>query len=229
MKYDAVIFDLFGTLVDYLPAEDWQRAHEAVARILSVDYDTFRRVWKRIMPERDLGRYGGIEDDIKCACSLLEIEPSREQIDAVIDVRLDYYRRELQPRTGAIETLTALRKSRRKVGLITVCASEIPMLWDESDFGPLMNACVFSCLEGITKPDPRIYHLACERLNVKPENCLYVGDGSCRELTGAQKVGMHPVLIRMEYDRDYGVDRVDAMEWRGPVIDSLDKILDLVV
>jgi hypothetical protein len=34
---------------------------------------------------------------------------------------------------------------------------------------------------------------------------------------------------QIEYDRDYGVDCVDAKEWRGPVIDSLEKILDLVV
>jgi len=47
------------------------------------------------------------------------------------------------------------------------------------------------------KPDPRIYHLALERLKVKPQDCLYVGDGSSHELTGARKVGMHPVQIHV--------------------------------
>ncbi|MCE5322755.1 HAD hydrolase-like protein [bacterium] len=229
MKYNAVIFDLFGTLVDYLPAQDWQRSHETIAQIFSVGYDEFRMAWRQIMPDRDLGRYGGVADDFKHVCTLLGIQPSREQIDAAIEVRLDYYRRELQPRTGAIETLHKLRESGHKVGLITVCGSEIPMLWDESDFGPLMNACVFSCLEGITKPDPLIYQLACDRLGVKAEDCLYVGDGSSRELTGVLEVGMHPVLIQMEYDRDYGVDRIDAVEWQGSTIDSLSKVLELVV
>ncbi|MEN6357903.1 MAG: HAD-IA family hydrolase [Armatimonadota bacterium] len=229
MKYDAVIFDLFGTLVDYLPASEWQRTHEEIAEILSVEYEPYKRAWREIMPSRDLGKHGGIEGDVKRACALLDIEPSREQIDKIIDARLDYTRREVQPRSGAIETIKSLRDSGHKVGLITVCGGEVPLIWEETPFAPLMDDCVFSCREGITKPDPRIYHLSCERLDVKPENCLYVGDGSCRELTGALEVGMHPVLIQMEYDRDYGVNRIDATEWRGPVIDSLDKILEFVV
>lgn len=228
MKYDAVIFDLFGTLIDYLPAIEWQKTHELVAQILSVDYEPYRKAWREIMHDRDLGKHGGVEGDIRQACSLIGIKPTQQQIDQIVEARLDYTRREVQPRLGAIQTLRALRQSGLKVGLITVCGDEVPLIWEETPFASLMDDCVFSCQEGITKPDPKIYHLSCERLGVKPENCLYVGDGSCRELTGAQEVGMHPVLIQMDYDRDYGVDRIDAIEWQGEKIDCLNRILTLV-
>ena len=35
---------------------------------------------------------------------------------------------------------------------------------------------VESSREGIRKPDPRIYALACERLGVTPDRCVYLDD-----------------------------------------------------
>ena len=40
-----------------------------------------------------------------------------------------------------------------------------------------------------------MYLTACERLRVEPEECLYVGDGGSRELTGAAAVGMTAVRL----------------------------------
>ena len=72
-----------------------------------------------------------------------------------------------------------------------------------------------------------VYRLACERLGVEPDRCLYVGDGSSRELTGAREVGMTPVLIEAPHD-EYFVDRQDAIEWKGPKIGSLSEVLSFV-
>ena len=97
-------------------------------------------------------------------------------------------------------------------------------------FAPLVDVAVFSCLEGVQKPAPRIYQLAVERLAVRPENCLYIGDGDSQELTGASQVGMYPVLIRNPDEDSTDVHRVDyeAGEWEGPVISSLREVLTLV-
>jgi putative hydrolase of the HAD superfamily len=77
------------------------------------------------------------------------------------------------------------------------------------------------------KPDPRIYDLVCRQLGVEPDRCLYVGDGSSRELTGAREVGMTPILISVPTDQ-YFVEREDASEWTGPVVESLSEVLDFV-
>jgi putative hydrolase of the HAD superfamily len=37
------------------------------------------------------------------------------------------------------------------------------------------------------KPDPRIFQLACKRLGLQPEDCLYVGDGGSNEFTAAKE------------------------------------------
>lgn len=56
--------------------------------------------------------------------------------------------------------------------------------WDE-----LFDAVVISGEVGMRKPEPRIYHLAAERLGLAPENCVFVDD-LAPNIRGAAEVGM---------------------------------------
>ena len=87
---------------------------------------------------------------------------------------------------------------------------------------------MFSCSVGLKKPDPRIYQLAANRLEVEPESCLHIGDGGSNELTGASKVGMHPVLIRIPSEDSADAYRIDWEEWHGLTISSLKDVLTLL-
>jgi putative hydrolase of the HAD superfamily len=59
----------------------------------------------------------------------------------------------------------------------------------------LFDAVIESAKLGIRKPDPRIYHLMCERLCVAPEECVYLDDlGS--NLKPARAMGM--ITIKVE-------------------------------
>lgn len=48
---------------------------------------------------------------------------------------------------------------------------------------------------GIEKPDPRIFHLALDRLGVAPAHAMYVGDIRGVDERGAREAGLHFVLI----------------------------------
>jgi putative hydrolase of the HAD superfamily len=63
---------------------------------------------------------------------------------------------------------------------------------------------------------------------VKPEDCLYIGDGDSQELTGAANVGMHPVMIRAAYEDETQPRLTNKEEWAGLVISSLKEVLNLV-
>jgi putative hydrolase of the HAD superfamily len=83
---------------------------------------------------------------------------------------------------------------------------------------------ILSCDVGMKKPDSGIYLLACERLGVEPGECLFIGDGDSRELTGATNVGMTAVLIRAPDDTESG----DREDWRGTKISSIAEVFDLL-
>ena len=93
---------------------------------------------------------------------------------------------------------------------------------------PLVEVPVFSSEAGMEKPDPRIYHLACEGLELAPDTCLFVGDGGSGELEGARRVGLDPVLIRIPGDDLDDPYRPEAKEWRGPKVSAISEVLSLV-
>ena len=58
----------------------------------------------------------------------------------------------------------------------------------------IFDAMVFSNLEGIKKPDPRIFRLAAKRLAVNPEECLFIDDKK-KNVDAARMVGMKAFLF----------------------------------
>ena len=101
----------------------------------------------------------------------------------------------------------------------------MPDVWAETPFSDLFDVTVFSCSVGIRKPDPRIYHLACERLHVEPGEAMFVGDGANDELAGAQRVGMEAVLIHRPGEEP---PWSEVRDWQGPRITAIPEILSLL-
>lgn len=226
MSFDAVIFDLFGTLLQNYLSEDYPRIQERIARTLGLEAEDFRRVWRQTNRERDAGRFGSTEGDLENACRLLGVRPTPEQTTEAARLRTNVYGSNLRLRADAADTLRRIRDIGLRIGLISDCGWEIVAVWHTLPVAQLIDQTVFSCREGITKPDSTIYLTACRRLGVAPERCLYVGDGGSSELTGARAVGMTPVLIRT--DAWPGFERPDADGWTGPEITELSQVLDII-
>jgi putative hydrolase of the HAD superfamily len=228
MKYKAVIFDLFGTLIDNFTRRDYNSVMAEIAGILKAPPDDFIRIWKSSFNDRVTGVHGDQRETFGSICRGLHISVTPEQLQRAFAVRMDFCRRTTIPRKGSVEVLMALRKSGLKTGLISDCTGEIPLVWDETPFAGLFDVKVFSCVVKTKKPDPRIYQIAIGQLNVKPDECLYVGDGSSHELTGAWEMGMYPIRIRAPYDldEDQFMERED--DWAGPRITYLKELLKLV-
>ena len=229
MKYDAVIFDLFGTIVDQptLPGHlgsAFRRTMSSVAAALSVREPDFLRLWFETGYERDSGFFPTMEDYLEHMCSELGVRADSQQIAHAVELRLDYLRAALTPRDDTVETFTHLKASGYKIGLVSDCSSEVSILWPKTPFAPLVDVAILSCEVGLTKPDPRIYQMVCDRLKVVPDRCLYIGDGGSRELSGASTFGMDVVLIRAPYDTVTD----NREEWPGVRISGLKEVLALV-
>jgi len=102
------------------------------------------------------------------------------------------------------------------------------VLWPALDLARLVDAPIFSSVAKMRKPDPGIYLLACERLAVMPQRCLFVGDGGSHELSGAEAVGMTAVCIRSPREEGYDPHRVDPEIWHGLTIVALGEVLGII-
>jgi putative hydrolase of the HAD superfamily len=206
-----VIFDLWDTLALW-PSEGFEETKRKLARHI----DDLDRIWATTYHDRQIGPIG----DYFRGLGLDE-----EAVSECLRIRSDFTRDALVPREGAIETLEKLKRRGFKRGLISVCSSDVEEAWDETELAPHVDDVVLSCAVGMSKPDPRIYELACERLDVRPGECAFVGDGANDELAGAQRVGMRAICV-LPPGREEPL-WPEARGWE-PTISSLPEVLALV-
>lgn len=226
MKFQAVIFDLFGTIVDGF-ATSSAGYQEQFAAALGLPHDQLSQHWRQLTDRRTLGEFQTVEDSIEHVCSLVGATVTAKQIMKAAEIRLNLTRHALTPRPDAIATLDQLKRDGLKIGLLSNCSIEIPILWPETEFADLIESPIFSSRERLKKPDRRIYQIACERLDVAPEECLYVADGENHELKAAADFGMNPVLILPKLHEPRGDMRQEAREWQGLTISALAEVLQL--
>lgn len=226
MKCQAVIFDLFGTLIPMMSSSDYEKALTQMASVLSVPFDDFVRLWRSTLDQRMKGNFRMHQDCIGHICGQLRVSVEYSQIEAAAQIRFHMNRREVMTlRPDAIEILSRLKLKGYKIGLISNCAFETTTFWKELPLAPLIDAAIFSCLVGMMKPDLRIYELATKQLDVESQDCLYVADGIGQELSAASQIGMHAVQISVAGEEEYDPYRED---WDGPVISSLTEIVTLI-
>jgi putative hydrolase of the HAD superfamily len=213
----AIVFDLWGTLVPFPPGSS-EAMLKQVAGVLAVGYPDLAQLWEKTWPERwtgDLASY------LRGICARMGVRPTPEQLDRALEIRADAHSRLFAPRPDALPTLTRLRSLGLRTAVVSNTSSEVPPLWHGSPLGAMVDVHVFSCAEGLMKPDRRIFELVTKRLGVEANECLYIGDGADDELEGAQAVGMDAILLRPG-------DTRPPQHWSGPELASLGQVLTLL-
>jgi putative hydrolase of the HAD superfamily len=211
--YAAVVFDLWGTLVPFRAA----LLDQAMARIASgfgADPDEFVLAWRAGYDQRMVG---DLDASLRSACHAVGVIADDTAIRRAIQVRRAVQADMFVPRPEAAPTLQRLRSLGYRIGLISNCTSEVPQLWRDGPLSPLVDAAVFSCAEGVKKPDPAIYALAAARLGTQTRSCVFVGDGGDSELAGASAAGMRAILLRAG-------DTDPTRVWAGPAISLLSDV-----
>ncbi len=79
-----------------------------------------------------------------------------------------------------------------RTGLISNAWPDLRAYILSQKFEDAFDCMVISAEVGLVKPDPRIYHLALEKLGVAPGEAVFVDDMD-RNIAGAQAVGMHGI------------------------------------
>jgi putative hydrolase of the HAD superfamily len=230
-RFDAVVFDLFGTLVPEFSRTDFFDSVRAAADRLGCDPAAFEDAWSRTAALRQTGGYpGGIEENVRAILAELGVaDPGPDAIAEALAPRSALYDRWFHPRVGALETLRELAARGYPVALISMCAPDTPERWRASELAPLVHVTVFSSESGLRKPNAEIYLAACDALGVAPDRCLYCGDGAYGELSGAAAVGMTAYLIKPpDLDVTEALTPEPEEDWQGPTIGHLRELLDVL-
>ena len=93
----------------------------------------------------------------------------------------------------------------------------------EYGFSPYLEVFVDSGLEGVSKPDVRIFRIALERLGLNGRDVVHVGDRYETDIVGAKKAGLWTVWIKNPTTGQRGNDGMADV-----IIRSLDDLVDVV-
>jgi putative hydrolase of the HAD superfamily len=80
------------------------------------------------------------------------------------------------------------------------------------------TAVVTSSVEGVAKPDPRLFEIALARCGAAPVEAISVGDDIERDVAAAAKIGIHGILL----------DRFDDHPDFTPRVESLGRLVELL-
>lgn len=199
----AVLFDLYGTLVDVRVDEDAPRFWDALA------LEAFGPGWRRSGQElrglylRLLHEMAGehaegfmLDGVFSRLLACYGVDPSARAVAAFAGTfrRHSLVRLEKKPYTD--DLLCTIREEGYALGLV----SNTEALLTDYDLEILglhdrFDAVVLSSRVGFKKPDRSIFDLALKRLGVAAWECVFVGDNLVDDIAGAQGAGMDALYL----------------------------------
>lgn len=237
MKYTAVIFDVGDTLVSYVPSIKDQYAQRMKAYFgmsmsesmlqkmidaaKQAEYQQLMREWLGA-PRMEDTPY--LRMQIKAALRATALlEETEELVDRFMDNPLSYDGKNVLP--GVTDVLRTLKENGVRMGIVSNDAPKLREFLSERRLLEYFDTVVISGEEGIEKPDPRIMHLAMQRMAVSGERTLYVGDHPFDVLC-AKHAGMDCAWIASkEMSLPHGMDVKEDYRIRG--IEDILQILCL--
>lgn len=186
----AVIFDMFETLITHYQSPLYfgsQMAEDA-----KIPEDIFQKLWSATEYDRTIGNMT-FEETLEmilkrnqCYCE--------ELLNIIVAKRIASKEECFQHlNQEIIPMLYSLKEKGVLIGLISNCFSEEVDVIRRSVLYPYFDAVYLSYEQRIQKPDTDIFKRCMDKLLVKANECIYVGDGGSFELETARKLGMNAV------------------------------------
>ena len=79
-RYDAIIFDLFGTLICTVTPNDYETMLGDISKLLQVPQHEFATQWRAMIEERESGTLGNIDAVLRTTAAAAGGAPSYDQI-----------------------------------------------------------------------------------------------------------------------------------------------------
>lgn len=192
-RVNALIFDLFNTLTCRLAKTD---GIPYSADVLGVSRSTWATVLTQISGPRLTGKITNADDIVRQLAAAMNLTVTDDALRraALAHERLFAEILSSVPKEN-VELLTSLRAEGFRLALLSNCDACEIAAWKNCPLQGLFDVELFSCDVGLAKPHPEFYDLCLRRLQVKANECLFVGDGGHDELAGARAVGIRTVLF----------------------------------
>ena len=183
----AVIFDMFETLITHYHSPLYFGAQ--MAADAGIAEEKFQALWRPTEYYRTIGKltFEEVVENILRENRCYSGELVKKIVQRRIETKEDCFKKIHEE---IIPMLEQLKAKGILIGLISNCFSEEAEVIRRSVLFPYFDAVYLSYEQGVQKPDKEIYKRCMADLGVRPEECLYIGDGGSNELEAARTLGM---------------------------------------
>ena len=222
MNIKAVTFDLWATLLLEENGADARRMKarcnnitkvlngfgfdvsiQQVSTALAATTPSLLKIWELNRDVTTQEQIKLIVDNILRGMVTLKPELVKELSDAYVSPLFEVppY---LNPDTR--ELLHWLKEQNMKITIICntgrTPGSALRRFLEEEDISGYFDLMLFSDEVGIRKPDPQIFLMTAERINVKPCEIIHIGDDLKNDVWGARNAGFMTIHLSTETSRD---------------------------
>ncbi len=196
-KIQGILFDLDETLLDRIQSLirfcQWQATD-----VFHFNQDIAQHFIQRFI---ELDRNGSVWKDLVYIQLKQEFE-IQHSVEELLDTYINQFQNFCITNPKVNETILYLHENGYKLGLISNGKSP----FQEHNFQSLKLEKYFSTVivseaVNLRKPDPQIFHLACQQLGFKPEQCAFVGDNEIADVQGAKNAGLISIFYIKNNDR----------------------------
>jgi putative hydrolase of the HAD superfamily len=190
MTYDAVLLDLYDTLV----WSDWFSWQGRLADRLGISHEELGRAFHETRPARSIGTHADTEGDLTAVLMAADVEPSSELLAELVEMEREMAE-SVHLYDDSLEVVRALGDRRVPTALVSNCSHNTRPIVDRLGLDQEFDAVVLSFEVGAMKPDPAIYREALSRLgSPDPTRSVFVDD-QVRYCDGAAKIGLQTYVV----------------------------------
>jgi len=211
----CILFDLDGTLINTL--EDLADA---------TNYAITKRGYRPREPE-EFKMFAGSGAEVMIRMAMDSPELSQQEMSCIYYDYLEFYRQHYIDKTAAYdglnELISVLKSKELKLAVVTNKVEEMAIVILNKLF-PGSFDCIFGQREGVpAKPDPTAATLVMNELNVKPGECIFLGDSGIDILTAVNS-GACPVGVTWGFRQ-----RAELLEnGARHIIDAPDELYTII-
>ena len=206
-SFKAVFFDVGGTLIHVHPSvgDVYARHARPFGYSGSVQElnEGFGRQWKKMGGIESLGNQSGAEAERKFWHTLVYevFQPlgGLDRFEEYFDLIFEAFRDESNWRIyeDVVESgiFESLKKRGVVMGVISNWDSRLISTLENMGLGHYFDFILPSAVVGSAKPDKKIFEEALKLSGVAPHEACHIGDEIRTDVEGAQRVGIHPILL----------------------------------
>jgi putative hydrolase of the HAD superfamily len=216
----AVLLDLYDTLA----WTEWKSMRLELEERLGLERRALLQAFERSRPKRSTGAFGSAEGDLTAILEAAGVSADPELVRELAERTTTFLQTGVSLWEDSLPVMRELRRRGLRVAIVSNCDHSTRPVVERLGLVDDADAVILSFEVGAAKPAPEIYRAALERLNVEPENALFVDDQAAY-CDGAAALGIQAVLIVRD-----GAEPAEGVSEPGGhrVITDLRALLELV-